>query len=1223
MQLLLENYGWVDESFVNKLHAEHYDSLFKKIDIYTNNVKHGLINEDAKYIDRDIFLTEEERVATHDMLVTLQYQLAETAYERYGLVLDEGIIDGIKKFSGKVVAKAQDTLKDAKEIHDKIKTAFNILLEAIKKGFKKISELLKFFKEWLFEKLSDTLSGSIEKLGLIGEGRKEVEKDAETLEDKLNDSASYTYSYKEYLAEAKKEEEAKKSDKVDKKLAEAFAKATKDIKPIKVDTDGKIDAENAGDLANEDLKKDGEKDFFNAIVTATIAKSKEIPDADKVELNEGAFRTIVDGIKNNDLFRKIANNEVVKKIQGNKVLRFIAMILIGIISSIIITQCLPVLLSAITIALGASASGTLVTLIPIVCRAVWSSRAVLKTFANRFKDWKHAKETGKDEKFITGKFLFNLLCQLAILAATSAIPMGSLLGKIGGVITKIPFIGDLAAAAGTGAANLVGMIQSSLLTGTEKLSSAIVGQLVPADQVQTIMAAAFKNCGLANLFAEKFNYKYGHEETSTIENPMSDEDKIESHNTGGNKETIQTGSGGEEKIDVVQKPGSKGTSTAFAGSQDKLTSMDKSDFSKLCQSATGNEGGKYTYQAFEHGGKTAYKFFCDGKEITDPNTVKQIAATIQKSTGLVAQVVEGVPETVSKFVADALNGDLFPLVFSPFKRFKDYAITLSRSNASLSKKYEGNLGRGMVAEMTFKDLQSKAENGSAIEALSKLYEGLKEDAKKRAEGNEEALKKIDKIDINKNKLLVMFAKVNDKNVPFFAFSYDSMKFVDCFKAKEGETKNNKERKGLLDINGLFSHLNIMPKGAHDTETKDEIFEFLALYLQKAAVEMTKKYYLPIVEESKDEKTKGLFGKEKTKKRKVFAPAKDFKLDEKSWRKLYGLSPEEICQILNSNRKEADSQFRELTNKIFSGKRNKDVVTIEDKENYIKNKLFPILKEETSVSKAIKTDKQYSHLKEWLYDEKGNFKEDSIIPDSVDKLFRIMTSYAEDTTRSWKDLFKSKSDEEKAKDRMALNMKALAELLWNYKEKNSKVEKNWKETKSKSSEAPKDNNKTNEEIGAKALKFADAMIRRFDVDDSKSDAHKKFVKAAMKRCPLFYKDDKLDEELLKKKYVASTLQQLFNTGKYKNDDFDETAKSRIDKAVEKSSYEGDKKELKKNIFAAYKLIKEKKKAAEYKALKEGMSISDFDDFFLFEQSNFKPQIQSRQIMSFSEYLKSKN
>ena len=93
------------EIFENQ--SQYYDSLFKKINIYTNNVRLGIINENAKYIDRDIYLIAEERQAAHDILVMLKEQLVKTAYERYDIVLDEGLLDSTKNFVNKVKDKAQ------------------------------------------------------------------------------------------------------------------------------------------------------------------------------------------------------------------------------------------------------------------------------------------------------------------------------------------------------------------------------------------------------------------------------------------------------------------------------------------------------------------------------------------------------------------------------------------------------------------------------------------------------------------------------------------------------------------------------------------------------------------------------------------------------------------------------------------------------------------------------------------------------------------------------------------------------------------------------------------------------------------------------------------------------------------------------------------------------------------------------------------------------------
>jgi len=1166
--------------------SQYYDSLFKKINIYTNNVRLGIINENAKYIDRDIYLIEEEKQVAHDILIMLKEQLVKTAYERYDIVLDEGLIDSTKNFVNKVKNKAQNTVNNLKDTKSKITTAFNMLLEAIKKGFKTISELLKFFREWLFEKLSDTLSDSIEKLGLIGKGKNESEKETNSIYNGPINVGTAT------ITESKNKDD-EKSDKED--LANSFKKYTENIKSVEIDNSEQSNADNG-------LKREGEKDFFDAVVAATMTKVKEIPDADKVELNESVFSDLVNGIKNNDLFRKFANNAFVKKIQGNKVVRFLSMILIGIVSSIIVTQCLPVILSAITLALGATAGGTLVTLIPIVCRIIWSSRAVLKVFINRYKDWKHVKETGEDNSFITGKFLLDLLVQIAILAATNVIPMGTILGKIGGFVSKIPFVGDLAKTVGTEVGSFVGKfigaIQDLLLTATEKTSSAIVGQIIPQEQVQKIVAEAFRNCGLANWFSSKFNYEYTHEETVTQTKNLSSEEHDAKQKEIA-KKMREDASNPDLDKQFQKEFSNSGTNGAQANCPTDALTGDNEKYADVAKSlrneiekATGVDGIHFI-------DKDGLPVVVDnsGNPITDrsildkvQNTVlngnggqgwigngkDQFPITTRKAGGAIFKIWGGeAKETISKLVADTLDGDLFPLVFSPFKRFKDNAILLSKSNASYSKKFSGNLGRGMVVEMTFKELKEKATNTKSISELETLFKNLKNNAETRVESDKEAFEKVDKINYDDNKLLVMYAKVEDENVPFFAFSYDAMKLIDCYKMPEGTSKTSKERTEVMNVEGLFSHLNIVPEEKHDTEVKDKIFDMLALYLQKAAVTMTRKYYLPIVKDGEK-----------------FVPVKEAG-DTSTLTELYGMSLDRICEILNSNKETADGEFRSLTNTIFSGINNENDPTIEKEKTYVKDNIIPMLSEDTFLSKMIKEDPKYRRLKKWLYDDDGNFNKDVIDKDVESKLYRIMTSYSDDTTRSWKDLFKN-LDDKKIK---SLNIKALDENIWNNK---SKIKKGAKELEN-NKEIEKEPEHKLKEIKSsekRSTTFISNMIKRFDVDEKKSDIHKAFVKQAMKDCESLYKDGNLNEEILRDKYIAAALTRIFNSKKYRTDEnFDEVAKKRISRAVNLSSFKDEGDKLKESLFNAYKLIKDKKISNEYRGLKEGLygNLMTFNEF----------------------------
>lgn len=164
-------------------------------------------------------------------------------------------------------------------------------------------------------------------------------------------------------------------------------------------------------------------------------------------------------------------------------------------------------------------------------------------------------------------------------------------------------------------------------------------------------------------------------------------------------------------------------------------------------------------------------------------------------------------------------------------------------------------------------------------------------------------------------------------------------------------------------------------------------------------------------------------------------------------------------------------------------------------------------------------------------------------------------------------------------------------------------------------------KSNTKLGERATKFGKSMIRRFNGGDT-PEKHEDFLEEAKKKCPLLYKDGKVDDELVMKPYVASTLQQIFNTGKYKKEEYDETAKAKINKVISKSSYKGDKDKLVDTIYNAYLLIKEykQKNGNEWKKLKEGVvSFSEYASLDDFERPDY-PELKERLVLSFEEFFR---
>lgn len=236
-----------------------------------------------------------------------------------------------------------------------------------------------------------------------------------------------------------------------------------------------------------------------------------------------------------------------------------------------------------------------------------------------------------------------------------------------------------------------------------------------------------------------------------------------------------------------------------------------------------------------------------------------------------------------------------------------------------------------------------------------------------AEGQDNDNKLKDAIETNadpkNDKCLVFFTNVKSegkiKELPLVAINYRTLYAVDLIKSKK-----LKARKNPYFVKGLFNHLTIKPVKDGDVDTQNEIKKFLMSYLWKSVSGLAKLCQATIGEV-----------KHIGKKNEWIPKAED---NDKNRLELGNFTTAEFCDILN-NPKESYKYFgggyaTDITKTDEHGnvlKAKNNHIKIEDKKNYVQEKLYPIISNKaTDVYKELYDNEL---IRKAFFNDKGEFK----------------------------------------------------------------------------------------------------------------------------------------------------------------------------------------------------------------------------------------------------------
>lgn len=326
----------------------------------------------------------------------------------------------------------------------------------------------------------------------------------------------------------------------------------------------------------------------------------------------------------------------------------------------------------------------------------------------------------------------------------------------------------------------------------------------------------------------------------------------------------------------------------------------------------------------------------------------------------------------------------------------------------------------------------KQEEGSRgfVAKVSMISDAPLEEAEGQDQQDEIKTKDVDPRD---DKCLVFFTKVksNDstKDIPLVAINHRTLYAVDLIKSKK-----LKARKNPYFVKGLFNHLTIKPIKDGDDNMQKLIRNFLMRTLLESVAGLANLCQVTIGEVKEDGKIKEWIPK-----------AED---NDKPRPELGNFTTAEFCNILN-NPKDAYKYFggtyaTDITKtddkgNVVSSKNNH--VKVEDKANYIQNKIYPVISNKnTDVYKELAAN---ALIKKYFMDEDGNFKKvpmgDTTVPivftpAVAPLLYRSMENFDSEQKKTLADNIKKffgNDSQAELKDK-AKAIQMLSSIIWKYK-----------------------------------------------------------------------------------------------------------------------------------------------------------------------------------------------
>lgn len=780
----------IDEGTIFDQHAEAFDSAFKKLDIYSRNVRLGLVNEHAKYNDRDIYLNEDEKEAIKAFAFMMYANLLETYAKENNieLQLNEGFFGDVKDFAIKTAAKAKDAydgaVKSGKEIVndlgdkvssvvDKLKlpesmtAILNFVSSVVKNGIDSTSKLVKFIEEAIEKIGNGAIRGLFVSLGIFSN----------------NTSENKVYSYQEYLQEAEENSDGEKFtnkslDEYDDNIQNAILGSFNDeseketFKEILEDTLKKAkDKKDNGTNESVVVEKYTIDDLVNAINEINSLNEEEaIMQGSKAEKSKINFKNIIEYFKdNNKFFTKIKELRNGKKITlkdaivggAKKLFQYLKQLTISFVISFLTTRAIPIIMRfCANIGIAIFPTGW----IAVALEILWYVYGYLRILENRYKQV--ANNPAEEENFFNIQTTLGLVGKtVSIICQKLSIDIPSIRGYVSnyftGLLTNCDWFQHLTESmTKVGADCIYAFCKGAAKIKDSNFDSSFVNQQFYDACVDT------GNADIAELALGKNVSKYSHISIETIETKVDANDTLDNLSPEKKKELSEllykTGNeaGGKNREMYIEKLKQFATDNAvnitlFNVGSDKITGS--KDIQAWCE----KKGIKLSDEIDFGKGSTVTPMYADGTALK-PKDLEEFSKTVNDV---------GKKEGWKKG-SNEKDNDVFAYSFSPGSRKETIAKNPDIKGGRmifnlLHKKYNYDdkilVGKDMtnnsseyisgLRNIVEVDVKTLDKYGEGIEAWSQLKNNISEALK--------GTKKEGKLE--KRKLMAIYALIKDED----------------------------------------------------------------------------------------------------------------------------------------------------------------------------------------------------------------------------------------------------------------------------------------------------------------------------------------------------------------------------------------------------------------------------------------------------------------------------
>lgn len=415
-----------DSDALVEQYAASFDSMFKKMNIYSRNKRLGLVNENSKYNDRNIWLSEDEVKSFKIFALMMEQAYVETYCKDNNIELNESWFGWGKKDGENEEEKEEEKEsrfeKIIKQLPESAQNIVRFIAEFVKKGVSSVKDLLTFIGNAIEKIGNNAIGGLFKALGLI----KEFKPAKETNESRV-------YSYQEYLNES--EEKEKISSDYDKFKGKSLEEIGNELKTTAIESENGEDTQKTmEELINDVEARQAEKgNKTNESVEYTIENLIESA-AEDSKINP---KNIIKYFKENNKFiqtltslKKFKNKEDRPSFWGalwggvKKILLYFHQLVISFVGSYLVEKAIPMILKfGEKIGMTFLPGGWLV----ILCKICWYTFGYIRILENRYKQI--ANNPAEEENFFNVKVTLALIMKTINIAANCFPVVGAIASK--------------------------------------------------------------------------------------------------------------------------------------------------------------------------------------------------------------------------------------------------------------------------------------------------------------------------------------------------------------------------------------------------------------------------------------------------------------------------------------------------------------------------------------------------------------------------------------------------------------------------------------------------------------------------------------------------------------------------------------------------------------------------------------------------------------------------